>query len=318
MPAPRVSDDEFIELCEKLGMRGTAKKLGGADKNVTQRRQRLERRLGRTIAYPATPWDHARVILPPQLAWRAELSVPEGIVLVASDAHYWPGETTTMHRALVAFAREYKPRAIIMNGDVLDLPRASRHAPIGWENRPAISEEIEWGQERLHEVEKAAGRAEKIWTAGNHDLRFETRIANLAPEYAKVHRVHLHDHFPLWRTAWSAWINDDVVVKHRFRGGIHAVYNNVLHSGKHSVTGHRHSAEVRGFTDYNGTRWGVDGGCLAEPNARAFVDYTEDNVKNWRSAFVLLTFRAGRVMLPELVLKWDNEHVQFRGEIIAV
>ena len=248
---------------------------------------------------------------------RAELQIKAGVVLVASDAHYWPGEPSLMHRALVKFCKNLKPAAIIFNGDVIDAPTVSRHPAIGWETRPKLADEIEAAKDRLHEIVLAAYKAEKIWNLGNHDLRFETRLASVAPEYAKIHGVHLKDHFPLWRPAWSTFINDQVVIKHRFKGGIHATHNNTLWAGKTIVTGHLHSAKVTPFSDYNGTRYGVDGGCIADPNAKAFVDYTEDNPKNWRSAFCVLTFRNGLLLQPELVVPWDDECVQFRGEIIA-
>lgn len=149
-------------------------------------------------------------------------------------------------------------------------------------------------------------------------MRFETRLATQAPEFAKVHGVHLKDHFDLWRPAWSCWINDDVVVKHRYKGGIHATHNNTVTAGKHIVTGHLHSAKVTPWTDLNGTRYGVDTGCMADIYAPQFTDYLEDGPRNWRSAFALLTFRGGRLMQPELVLAWDENHVEFRGEVIKV
>lgn len=109
-----------------------------------------------------------------------------------------------------------------------------------------------------------------------------------------------------------------MVVKHRFKGGIHAPHNNTMWAGKTVVTGHLHSAKVIPFDDYNGTRYGVDSGCIADTDAKAFLNYTEDNPRSWRSAFVLLTFKGGRLMYPELVLKWDSGSVQFRGNIIGV
>ena len=148
--------------------------------------------------------------------------------------------------------------------------------------------------------------------------RFETRIATVAPEYAKVVGVALHDHFPLWERAWAAWINDDVVVKHRFKGGIHATHNNTIWAGKTMVTGHLHSAKVTPFTDYNGTRYGVDTGCIADTFGDQFRDYTEDNPRNWRSAFAVLNFRQGQLLMPELVLVWDRDHVQWRGDLVKV
>jgi hypothetical protein len=217
----------------------------------------------------------------------------------------------------VKFCKDLKPVAVIFNGDVIDAPSVSKHTVIGWETRPKLADEIEAAKDRLHEISLAAYKAEKIWNLGNHDLRFETRIASVAPEYAKIHGVHLKDHFPLWRPAWSTFINDNVVIKHRFKGGIHATHNNTLWAGKTIVTGHLHSAKVTPFTDWNGTRYGVDSGCIADTNEKSFVDYTEDNPKNWRSAFCVLTFRNGLLLQPELVLSWDDECVQFRGEIIA-
>ncbi len=297
-------------MIETFGVTGTAKRLNINPRRVFDRRRRIEKERGVSINPPPPPEK-------PQYPWRIELKIPNGIVLVASDAHYWPGPASLMHRALVFFCKEFKPKAIIENGDVIDAPTISRHAPIGWEGRPDLCDEIETAKERLHEIEKAAGRAERIWNLGNHDARFETRLATVAPEYAMIHGVHLQDHFPLWRPAWSCWINDEVVVKHRFKGGIHAPHNNVMWAGKAIITGHLHSAKVVPFTDYSGTRYGVDTGCIAEPDHKAFVDYTEDNPKNWRSAFGVLTFKDNKLMYPELVTKWDDTRVQFRGEVFT-
>ena len=84
------------------------------------------------------------------------------------------------------------------------------------------------------------------------------------------------------------------------------------------VTNHLHSPKVTPFTDYAGTRYGVDTGCLADPDHEAFLAYTEDNPKNWRAGFAVLTFKDGKLLMPELVQVWDKSHVQFRGEIIKV
>ena len=321
MPAERCSEAEFVELYEQHGQVGVARLLGLAEAKVSKRRRNIERRRGIKIRHREQRSVHLTRIPPPQGKHRLTLEILDGEILVGSDFHYWPGETTLMHRAFVAFCKERKPRAVILNGDVMDAPSISRHMPIGWENRPKLIDEIEWAQEMTHQIAVAGGRCQKIWTIGNHDARYETRLAHVAPEYAKIHGFHLKDSFPLWEPAWSVAINsgtpEEVFVKHRFRGGIHAVHNNLLWSGVHIVTGHLHSAQVRPLTLHNErTIWGVDGGCIAEPSARTFVDYTEDNPKNWRSAFCLLTFKNGRLMMPELILKWDALHVQFRGELL--
>lgn len=303
---------EFIEMFRKYGGRETARRIDRDQRTVFRRRKSIEQKANVAIPAPSN-----RSVRPKEYPWRAKLSVKNGTIIVFSDAHYWPGPASLMHRALLLFLKDLKPVAAIANGDVIDAPTISRWAPIGWEGRPELADEIDAAKERMFEIEKASGRAEKIWNLGNHDARFETRLATVAPEYARIHGVHLQDHFPLWRPAWACWINDAVVVKHRFKGGIHAAWNNTIYAGKTMVTGHLHNARVHPFTDYNGTRYGVDTGCIADPDHKCAVDYTEDSPKNWRDAFGIFTFKDGHLMYPELVTRWGEDSVQFRGAVFT-
>lgn len=315
MSAPLIEEEDFIRLFEEIGPAKLAKKLDAQISNVLKRRKRLEEKHGRQITGPDHRNSTRSNIAHPK---RINVELKNGVALIGSDAHYWPEERSTAHRAFVHFAATLDPKLIIMNGDAFDGASISRHPPIGWTHQPTVQEEIETCQDRLHEIVGACKKkVRKIWSLGNHDARFETRIATVAPEFAKVAGTSLSDHFPLWEPCWSTFINDDVVVKHRFKGGIHATHNNAIWSGKTMITGHLHSAKVTPFTDYNGTRYGVDTGCLANPDAAAF-DYTEDNPKNWRSGFAVLTFKDGGLLMPELVTVWDDERVQFRGELIRV
>lgn len=246
------------------------------------------------------------------------IEVKDGVVLIGSDFHIWPGVESVTLRAFKAFCKELKPKAVILNGDVLDFPQISRHPPINWEMTPSPAEEIEAAQYHLHDIVMACPRGtKKVWTLGNHDARFEARLATIAREYRNIQGIHLHDHFPLWERGWSCSINNGVIVKHRFKGGVHATYNNTVNAGRTIVTGHLHSAMVRAFSDYNGTRWGVDTGCVAETNHQAF-EYTEDNPKNWVSAFGVFTFKNGKLLWPELVSKFDDQSVQWRGTTVRV
>lgn len=316
MPPPKVPDDEMHYLIEKFGMEETARRVGLNIRNVYRRREALEKKLKLQICTPNKVGGTTRIgIAHPG---RINLEIENGTVLVGSDAHYWPGPPSLMHRAFVKFCKEVSPKIVILNGDVIDACSISRHPPIGWEKQPTVQEEIEAAQERLAEIEAATFKAIKAWPLGNHDGRFETRLATVAPEFAKVAGVHLSDHFPLWSPCWSVFINDDVVVKHRFKGGIHAPHNNTVYSGRTIVTGHLHSSKVTPFTDYNGTRYGVDTGCIADPAHRAFVDYTEDSPKNWRDGFCVLTFHDGQLLPPELVSRWDTDSIVFRGSISRV
>lgn len=317
MSYPIVPEADFIRLFREIGPTQLAAKFKLNIRGVMLRRRNLERMHGISIEGPLECANPVYQTFAVEHPGRLELECRNGIIIVGSDFHYWPGPASLMHRAMVEFCKEFKPTAVIANGDVLDGSTISRHPPINWESLPTVQEEIEAAQERLGEIEKAAGRARKLHCLGNHDSRFETRLASVAPQFAKVHGVHLKDHFPLWEPCWSGWVNGHTVVKHRFKGGIHAAHNNTLWAGKSIITGHLHSAKVTPFSDYNGTRYGVDTGCIASPSARAFL-YTEDNPKNWRESFACLTLKDGRLMQPELVLRWDDTHVEFRGEVIRV
>lgn len=314
MPATKCSDEEFIALWQSSGtIRAMARKLCTGERKILERRRSIERRLN--IELVSATKEANRVVRSTPFPHRIPLSVPDGIVLVAGDAHYWPGNPSLMHRALVSFIKELKPKAVIMNGDVTDLASISRWPVVNWEKQPTVQEEIEVCQDRLHEIAQAAGRARKLWPLGNHDARYSIFLAQHAPEFAKVHGLHLKDHFPLWEPCWSALINDNTIVKHSFKGGIHAAHNNAVQGGVHVITNHLHSAKVTPWTDYTGTRYGVDTGCIADTHAAAFL-YLQDNPRNWREAFAVLTYKNGELLYPELVMKWDDERVQFRGEII--
>lgn len=317
-PQAKCSDYDFIRLIETIGPRATARKLKCHVRSVYQRRENLEKRIRRQITPPV---DHAgpKTRTSIEHAARLHYDCLNGVVLVGSDAHLWPGPLTTAMRAFIKFAGELKPRVVILNGDVLDFPQVSRHPPIGWQKMPTVEDEMKSAQQTLALIEDAAPQNCKlVWPMGNHDQRYETSLATQSPAFARMHGFSLRNHFPAWAACWAAWVNNDVVIKHRMSGGIGAVRNNTVKSGKSIVTGHLHSLKVTPYTDYNATRYGVDSGCLAEPSAEAFLSYTEDGCLDWRSGFVVLTFHNGKLLFPELVSVYDKTSVQFRGKVIKV
>ena len=147
--------------------------------------------------------------------------------------------------------------------------------------------------------------------------RYEARLAANVPEFSGVSGFHLKDRFTLWHPCWSCWINDDVIVKHTFRAGIHGGYNSTLHSGKTTVTGHTHQLDIRTYADYNGVRYGIQTGTLSEPYGPQF-DYTQDNPRSHRSGFVVLSFVDGRLTWPEVVHVVSEGVVEFRGKTYNV
>jgi hypothetical protein len=249
--------------------------------------------------------------------WRYTITLPHGHIVIGSDAHYMPGEPSTAHRAFVEIVKRLKPYAVIMNGDGLDGSAIGRHFRIRWHRPPTIKEELEVLQDRLGEIAKHAGAAKLIRTHGNHDSRFDTFLSANAPHFEGVFGFSLKDHLPAWQQCMSVWVNDDVVIKHRFKGGVHAAHNNTKDSGRTLVTGHLHSQKVSPWTDYNGTRYGVDCGTLADLYGEQF-HYSEDDPRNWRSGFAVLTFVDGELMPPDLCSVLGPGHVYFRGEVICV
>lgn len=311
----KTTDQEFIAAWQEHGgkIEDVAAAVGVDARRVLTRRRAIEQRHGIQLVAGKKALD---MVIKANRAV-VELTVPDGVIIVGSDAHVWPGEWTTAQRAFHHFAKKLKPAAIILNGDVFDGARVSRHPSIGWEKTPTVKDELDAVGKFLAPLEKIPG-AKKIWTLGNHDLRIESRIANTLPELAGVKGVHLKDFFPAWAPCWRVDINDDLVVKHRLANGLHAVYNNTLKSGRSIATGHLHSLKVTPWTDYNGTRYGIDTGTLADIDGEQFLNYTEAGPTNWRSGFAVLTFKAGRLLWPEIVAKVDDEHVEFRGELIRV
>lgn len=309
------SDQDFIKLFETVGAAGTAKQLDIDIRGVYRRRRIIEDTRGMALVSPKGRFAvNVPVVEHPQ---RAYYELDDGLVLVGSDCHYWPNYISTAHRGFVKACKELKPKIVVMNGDVCDFARISRFPPQNWEHTPTLIDEIETAKERLQEILDASPKAKHIWTLGNHDARFEARLAHIAPEYAKIHGVHLQDSFPEWRPAWACWVNGDTVIKHRFKGGIHAAYGNTVMGGLTMVTGHLHSLKVTPFTDYNGTRFGVDTGTIADIYGPQF-SYLEDNPRSWRSGFAVLTFYGGELLYPELAMVRAENEMEFRGVVYSV
>lgn len=301
----KISDKDFIDVWKRLGSPTlVAKELGIGLRGVYNRRTSLEKIHGislNTFSTSTVIPDNKRII---------SHEVQNGNIFIASDCHYWPGIETFAHKAFVKLIGEMKPKTIILNGDVFDGAQVSRHPPLMGTVTPTPKQEIEACQDRLSEIANASRNAKKFWTFGNHDTRLFSRLAAHSPELVEM--VSLFDIFPEWKTCWRVDINNDIVVKHRWHNGIHATYNNALKSGKTLITGHLHKLQSVGYSDYNGRRWGVDSGTLAEPLGDQFT-YTESNPVNWASGFVVLTIKDGILLPPELCEVLDGV-AYFRGK----
>jgi len=314
---PTYSDQEFVELWNTYESGAAMAKAVGMDlRNILRRKSNLEARYGITLHQKS---NVIKMAAKPNNSARKELGIENGVVLVFSDAHFWPGIHTTAYKGLLWAIKEFQPKAVIANGDIFDGASISRYPRIGWDSTPSVIQELKACEIALGEIEDTAKKARSnvklVFTLGNHDARFETRLAANAPQYEFVKGFTLKDHFPAWEPCWSCWPTENVAVKHRWKGGVHATHNNTVNAGVTIVTGHLHSLKVTPFADYNGNRFGVDTGTLAEPGGPQFMNYLEDSPTNWRSGFAVLTFHEGKLLWPELVHKWSENQIEFRGKV---
>jgi hypothetical protein len=256
----------------------------------------------------------------PSVKGRRYLDVTDGVIYVGGDAHYW-GEPSTAHRAFVKFIqREKNLTAVVLNGDAYDFPNISRHDS-DWFKTPSVREELEVVDDRLGEIVKASRKSRRYFSRGNHDVRFDRYLAKNSPEMRGVSGMCIEDRLPLWDVTWSLFINDGpggAVIKHRPpRGGMHSTTNSPLWAGRTTVCNHLHNLQCRPMVDYNGTRFGVDAGCLADIYGPQF-SYLEDNPRSWSAGFVRMKWVAGRLLTPEIIRVVEPDVVEFRGELIEV
>ena len=294
----KATDNEFIEAWNVLkSASAVSKKFDIEIRAVYHRRRSLENKYKiRLIA------DHksATEYYVRDYNSRMDVDIDNATIFVASDAHYWPDEISVAHKAFVKLVKKHKPEIVVMNGDAVDGSSISRYPKASWATvkLPTVKQELEAVADRLNEIEKVAGNAKLIFTLGNHDMRFESKLANLAPEFEGLHGFSLKDHFPRWLFCMSIMVNKNLMIKHRYANGLHATYNNSIKSGVSMVTGHLHRLQATIVSDYNGTRWGVDTGTLSDVDGD-HMSYGEDNPKNHCSGFAVLTIANGRLIQPE-------------------
>lgn len=313
MTTPRVSEDEFIAIWRRLQSAAlVAKEIGVDIRNVHLRRKRIEARTG--IALNSND-KRSPTFLRREHAPRVDCEMENGVIIVGSDAHYWPGQISTAHKAFVQVIKDLKPELVVMNGDLFDGARISRYPQSAWIKLPTVKEELDAVGERLHEIKQAAGSGKTWWCLGNHDMRFDAKLANNASEFEGVPGFTLGDHFPGWNISISLFVNNSLMIKHRFRNGTHATWNNTLYSGVSMCTGHLHRLQATILNDYGGTRWGIDCGTLGETEGD-HMHYGEDNPTNHCSGFAVLTIVNGQLLHPEFCVVID-EKAYFRGKEVV-
>ena len=303
----RVSDEEIFEalkhchtrkeLTEKLGLKDTRSLI----KRLGRLEQKYDIKLKHNSDSSIPKYNH----LP--------INNFVGTIVIFSDAHFWPGEFSDSYKILLKVIEKIKPTVIISNGDEFDGASISRFPKLGWQYVPTVAEEVKSCKEALTKIQEVGKDSRCIMTIGNHTGRLENMLANKVPEFFGVEGFSFKDHFKEWELYTSVSFNDVFMVKHRYHGGVHAAWNNVLKSGISIATGHTHRLLIRHFHDYKGVRYGIETGTLCHIYGEQFR-YMENNARDWVEGFVVVTV-LGNKIYPELVPVADGK-TYFRGEFI--
>jgi len=318
----KCSDEEFIALWDKhQSVAKLAKILQVSERSVHYRRRNMEKFHETKLPaadYRGAMYDARKQSFSPLK--QIDLGILDGTVIVFSDAHFIPSQRSTAFKGLLWAIQEFSPQVVICNGDAFDGASISRH-DVTEQPATTVIQELKATQAALGEIEEVAKAARHnvklLWTWGNHDVRFGNRLAQHAPQFKEVLGFKLTDHFLDWEFCWAVWPTSEVIIKHRYKNGIHATHTSTLNAGVSTVCGHLHALKVTPFQDLRGNRFGVDCGTLAEIDGPQFT-YAELNPSNPRSGFAVLNFFNGQLLWPELVHRFDDGLIEFRGEVIDV
>lgn len=288
MSVAKVTENEFVREWlaaheNGLSSYNLAEKIGVSRRQLLARRRNLEKKYG---PLPTLGQLKAQLNIPSHDCINIQEEKPYKAVIF-SDCHWWPGVDSPATEELIAWIAQNQPEFIICNGDAFDGASISRHPAGGWQEVPTVADELECVIDWMGRIRAACPSARLIWTRGNHDQRFDAYLATKAGQYAGIKGTSLEDHFPEWEMCWSTVLNSTCVIKHRYKGGTHAGYNNAMSAGLSMVCGHTHRLTIRPIRNYLHTFFGMECGTLAPQNSPAF-SYTEHNPLDWTAGFLVL------------------------------
>jgi len=330
----RIDDNEWDRIWAKCGGNlASICQATGMSMSSVLRRRRVRAKFGKVL--PTVPrrgghnpssnhlgkfdWQ----IVAPAYKPRLDLTLKDGYCVIFSDAHFWPGIRSLAFEGLLLVLKELKPKLVISNGDAFDGASISRHDPLGWQKQPKVIEELDATKGFLGEIERAAPKARRIFTAGNHDSRFDRRLASEISEFEDVPGMRLQDHLKQWEFCYGALVNEDTdpfFVIHAIRGGMYAPRNNVLAAGCTVFTGHLHSQKSIPVTTLLHEWDGVDGGMLADRDGPQF-SYVSSRPTDWREGFAVQRVDRDGLRYPaelaRVIYHRKERRLVFRGEVIA-
>lgn len=206
--------------------------------------------------------------------------------LVLSDIHI-PYHDQAALACAMAYARDYRPTHIVLNGDILDAQEISSH-PKDKHNPITFQDEINEARQFLRVLRQDHKRAEIVYTMGNHEHRLERYLVARAPELASVDALALDELLELQAHRIS-FMDQRCKVRigpfEVFHGSIirrdagNSVRGHMTRRGGSVAMGHTHRMGIVARADRHGVHWGIENGHLSDPDP----DWTHD--PDWQQGF---------------------------------
>ena len=206
--------------------------------------------------------------------------------LVLSDIHIPYHDQAALALAL-AYARDYRPTHIVLNGDILDAQEISSH-PKDKHNPITFQDELNEARQFLRVLRHDHKAAKIVYTMGNHEHRLERYLTAHAPELASVDALALDELLEL-QAHGIEFVDQRCKVQigpfEVFHGSIirkdagNSVRGHMTRRGGSVVMGHTHRMGIVARADRNGVHWGIENGHLSDPDP----DWTHD--PDWQQGF---------------------------------
>jgi len=236
--------------------------------------------------------------------------------LVISDVHA-PFQDDSAVAIVMAYAKDYKPDNVIINGDLVDFYSLSM-----WDKSPERKENVEKEvyetTKILHNLRSSIGKDANITLLeGNHENRLQRFLwANQALyglDALKLDKLLDLDKYGVdlvlsdrdyWGKATGHIKQGDAIIMHGdnringAKGGMNAGYNTMKSMGTSSIIGHTHRLSMRSHTTPYHDWVGIECGNLCQPTGTAdwqqgFVTFTTDDKTGKNHSYELHRIKDG-------------------------
>jgi predicted phosphodiesterase len=220
--------------------------------------------------------------------------------LVLSDIHIPYHDHAALGVAL-AYARDYRPTHIILNGDILDAHEVSSH-PKDRHNVVTFQDEVNETRQFLRVLRQQHKKAQIYYTMGNHENRIERYLTQHAPELSSVTSLALDELLGMQANRIT-FVDSRNKVRvgpfEVFHGSVirkdsgNSVRGHMQRRGGSVAMGHTHRMAVVSKTDRHGVHWGLENGHLSEPDPSWAFD------PDWQQGFSQIDVYDGAVSIRQ-------------------